>query len=217
MASIYSRRNQIWIKFGTPGTGRVYRLSLQTSDWGRAELIQRKVELLVELLDPALVGLKVPEQILQLLPVAPKPVPVEAMTTAASVAKLERIDQVLAEYLAFIGSENSLHHVRNKITHLIRFFGAARLGLPTARGEGVFIGQFLTDVAVGDIRQMIDALPVGKKTKRHYRETFHSLFEFAMKSSFFEPTNFRYPDIRVAGAVAHGPPVDRRELRGQAP
>jgi hypothetical protein len=71
MASIYSRRNQIWIKFGTPGTGRVYRLSLQTSDWGRAELIQRKVELLVELLDPALVGLKVPEQILQLLPVAP--------------------------------------------------------------------------------------------------------------------------------------------------
>jgi hypothetical protein len=61
MASIYSRRNQIWIKFTIPGSGRVERLSLQTSDWARAALIQRKVELM----DPALVGLEIPEKIRQ--------------------------------------------------------------------------------------------------------------------------------------------------------
>ncbi len=203
MASIYSRRNQIWIKFALPGSGRVERLSLQTSDWGRAALIQRKVELQVELMDPALVGLEIPEKIRQMLPARarrgpslaaepPKTVPVEAETTASSPANQHRIEHVLAEYLAFIESENSPHHVKNKITHPIRFFGAARIGLPAERGAGVFTGQYLTDVAVGEIRQMIDALPVGKKTKRHYRETFHSLFEFSMKSSFFEPT-FPFP------------------------
>ena len=208
MASIYSRRNQIWIKFTLPGSGRVERLSLQTSDWARAALIQRKVELQMELMDPALVGLEIPQKIRQLLPAAPgaepalaaeppKPVPVEAETGVSVAAAAVSIEYALGEYLEYIKNENSEHHVANKITHLSRFFGRKRLNLPERKKRpepGVFNGRYLTEVLASDVRQMIDALPTKKKSKRHYRETFHAFFEFAMKSSLFEPKNFRYPN-----------------------
>lgn len=60
--------------------------------------------------------------------------------------------------------------------------------------KGVFKGETLADVQVGDVRGMIDGLPLGKKTKRHYRNAFHAFFEFAMKCGHYAPTNFRYPN-----------------------
>ena len=70
----------------------------------------------------------------------------------------------------------------------------ASTGRAAKVSKGVFKGETLADVQVGDVRGMIDALPLGKKTKRHYRNAFHAFFEFAMKCGHYAPTNFRYPN-----------------------
>ena len=217
MASLYRRRNQIWIKFGICDGGCVHRPSLQTSDWGQAELMKRKVELLTDLLDPVIAAVILPDQIGTMLAGAdaatppsaaalPEVVPIEAENAFSSIVDPIGIERVLMEYLAYIKNENSGHHVKNKVTHLTRFFGRARLNLPEQEDQpepGIFQGAYLTDVAAGAVRQMIDGVPVAKKTKRHYRNTFHALFEFAMKSSLFEPTNFRYPNPMSALPTYH--------------
>jgi len=103
------------------------------------------------------------------------------------------VREVLGEYLAHVEVENSSHHVKNKISYLKKFFGSELLGAKEPC-KGVFLGETLEDVRAGDVRRLIDSLPVGKKTKRHHRNAFHSFFEHAMKCGFYEPSNFRYPN-----------------------
>jgi integrase len=200
MASLYLRRNQYWIKFRLPAVNEPCRLSLATRDMARARLMRQKVELMVALLTPELSGIQLPEAlrilVLPPFPAAQGPDNLGAgePLAVASDPESPSIEMVLAEFLEHIRSENSAPHVANKLTHLRRFFGARRLGLIHSDEKGVFHWRFLCEVTAAAVRKLIDSLPVGKKTKRHYRETFHGLLEFAMKHSFYEPTNFRYPN-----------------------
>ncbi|MEI6562019.1 MAG: tyrosine-type recombinase/integrase [Verrucomicrobiota bacterium] len=122
MAAIYwrgdDRAGAWWIKFYPKKGADAMRASLDTVDHCRAELIQRRVELEVELRRPELSGIELPQSILNALnPSSPE---------AAS-----------------------------------------------------------------------------RKTKKHYREAFHALFEFAMKYTFFIPINFRYPNPMSALPTYH--------------
>jgi len=202
MASIYPRGNTHWIKYYPPGQSEPERQTLATPDPAMAELMRRKLELEVALRQPELRGIVLHAKIWETLgerclsEPSPGVVPSVASIPAAGAPVdpgSPLIEEVLFEYVAFIRVENDGDHAVNKIGHLKKFFGAARLGVEGPE-KGVFKGKTLADVKVGDVRRLIDSLPVARKTKKHHRETFHNLFEFAMKFNFFLPVNFRYPN-----------------------
>lgn len=182
-------------------------------DPAMAELIRRRLELELKLRQPELLSVSLPENLQQAIgirsvpisppeePAAPSPQPPPASPAPPASAPIS-LKEVLAEYTAFIQVENSPHHARNKIGCLKKFFGARLLGLESAE-KGVFQGHYLADVRAADVRKLIDGLQRGKKTKRHHRNAFHSLFEFAIKSGYFVPTNFRYPNPMAALPTYH--------------
>jgi len=197
MASIYNRGNTHWIKYYPPGQSEPTRQSLGTPDPAMAHLMRRKLELELRLRLPELRSIELPTRILETLGEASSPqmtlVGSEADFSVPEATPSPDIEEVLSEYVAYIRVDNSTHHARNKISYLKKFFGAKMMGCEGGE-KGVFKGKTLSDVKVGDVRRLIDSLPVGKRTKKHHREAFHSLFEFSMKYNFFTPTNFRYPN-----------------------
>jgi integrase len=203
MASNYLRRKSFWLQCYHPLTGEPIRESLQTADPARADLVTEKLNLHLELLRPEFLRLPLPPRFAALIQElgggcdlglgAPASVPPGTIFTTAAQMMAAPIEEVLSEYVAYIRLENDDDHVSNKLTHLKRLFGCRLLGIPGDE-QGIFNGATLMDVKIADVRRMIDALPVGKKTKKHHRETFHNLFEFAMKYNFFTPINFRYPN-----------------------
>lgn len=180
-----------------------------------ADLICRRLELELQLRAPELRSIKLPERI-QLLLGIPAEVEIKSHITAVteipipvspptgdSLPSQVLVRDVLSEYLAFIKVANSNHHRRNKTTHLRKFFGSKlvpaepvkiirKKNLPDE--PGVFKGSLLIEVQAGKVQEMIDKLFGRVKTKRHYRNTFHSFFEFALKRNHFVATNFRYPN-----------------------
>lgn len=52
MASIYLRRQQWWVKFRHPMTGKIIPESLETGDEARAEILRERIDHEVALLDP---------------------------------------------------------------------------------------------------------------------------------------------------------------------
>jgi hypothetical protein len=199
--SIYLRGNMFWMKLGHPEGGGPIRFSLETSDPARAQLLAKKIAHLAVLQRPVLRELTLPDSLPEFLqpapvvitPIAPA-VPPEVQPPAPIVTEKPRlpINEVLIEYVAFIRRENSPRHAENKINHLKAFFGAKLLGLGSTKGS--FSGASLEDVRIADVRQFLEGLPLATKTKRHYRETFHHLFEVAMRYGFYTPTNYRYPN-----------------------
>ncbi len=144
---------------------------------------------------PIYQGLELPSKILKFLGGSSSSIaPPETVEEPVALDLRPRlpIAHTLAEYVAFIRSENAARHAENKVAHLRGFFGPGLLG--TANGEIHFTGTCLEDVKVNDVRRYIEGLNIGTKTRRHYRETFHHLFEYAMKCEFLIPTNFRYPN-----------------------
>lgn len=208
MASIYTRGQTQWIKFCLPGHPGPCRESLGRINAVQANLIRRKLEMELALRQPEFLSVSLPENLLRHLEIPPamRP-PVATMhepptEPPPSFSPSPSLKEVLSEYVAFIRTENSAHHARNKIGCLKKFFGATLLGLGTGE-SGVFQGTNLNEVRAADIRRLIDGLPVGKKSKRHHRNAFHSLFEFALKSGYFVPTNFRYPNPMAALPTYH--------------
>jgi len=208
MATTYwrgdDRTGSLWIKFYPQKGAKAERLSLETTDSCRADLIRRRVDLEIELRRPELRGLELPSRLIEILDLAAPPQPPATPAIllppffggafpGGVMPASPLIEEVLAEFLAYIAVENAPHHAQNKTGYLKKFFGAARMGLPGDE-KGVFTGKTLEDVKAGDVRKMIDGLPVATKTKKHHREAFHALFEFAMKYGFFIPVNFRYPN-----------------------
>ena len=203
MAAIYwrgdERTGSWWLKTYHPHTKELVRQSLETVVKSRAELICRRVELESELRRPWATGVDIPPKLVATLglhcpPATPiLPAAADPFNGTESATPSPAIEEVLSEFIAFIRVENSRAHANNKIAYLKKFFGSRLLGLGDDV-KGVFRGDTLADVKVAAVRKLIDSLPVGKKTKKHHREAFHALFEFAMKYSFYIPVNFRYPN-----------------------
>ena len=197
MASIYKRGRTRWIKFQRPGDKIPCRESLGQIDTKMAELIRRRLELELSLMDPTLHSIELPSPLREQIS---KPIISPGDTSATA-------EQVVMEYIAFIKVDNSEHHRRNKMTHLRKFFGSKLLPpepLKIIRKKklhdepGIFKGRLLSEVQAGNVQEMIDGLSGGTRTKRHYRNTFHALFEFALKRNHFVATNFRYPNPMAA-------------------
>jgi hypothetical protein len=124
----------------------------------------------------------------------------------AAPATRTTMDEAVAAYLRFIESENAPLYVANKVSIFRRFIGAERLekaGGPvkTKRrrldsGEVVpdpppfFTGTYLDEITPVLVQNFLEGLGVGKKTMRHYRETFHHFFENCLKFDLYVPTNW---------------------------
>jgi hypothetical protein len=110
--SLYLRRNQYWVKFRLPAATQPCRLSLGTADVARARLFCEKIELLIGLLELRIASVDLPEMIQTLLrPNSNVLEPDEGNVIVAPKAVKHTlpsppVEKVLAEYLAFIKSED---------------------------------------------------------------------------------------------------------------
>ena len=221
MASIFLRQKTWWLKLRHPVTGTVIRHSLETCDPARAELLRKRVELEISLLEPRFQVVDLPPRLRSGLGLNAAPLSAcDAGLSQASTPPVFRtptapvrttVDDAVAAYLRFIATENAPLHVANKISMLRRFLGAERvekLGGPvktkrrrTRDGKShvpdpvpFFKGQFLDEILPVVVQDFLESLGVGIKTRRHYREFFHHFFEVCMKLNLYQPTNVRYPN-----------------------
>ena len=111
MASKFLRRQEWWIRLHHFETGRTIRYSLETDNESRAELLGRRMDLEVALLDPILHTLKIPPRLRQVMGSAEaKPassgngadteVPHPATTpSVAKMATRTKLDEAVVAYL----------------------------------------------------------------------------------------------------------------------
>jgi len=71
MASKFLRPQKWWIKFRHPQTGKMIRESLNTHDAVRAELLRSRIEVPVQLMEPRLQNVELPEHLSKLLSPVP--------------------------------------------------------------------------------------------------------------------------------------------------
>ncbi|MEO6054764.1 MAG: hypothetical protein ABIP97_12190 [Chthoniobacterales bacterium] len=214
MAAIYQRRHTWWIRFYHPRTGKLVRESLGTPDSARAELLRQRVELEAALLEPRLQAAELPAAVSQALgtPVSLPVIEVSATPVLPSV-QIPRvsIEVALKSYIDFIRADNAPRHVDNKLSMLRRFLGTGRVepfvisdnakhrGLRLRKSMGGhFKGEFLDEITPSVLQEFFTRLEVSIKTKRHYREFFHHLFEFCIKFGLYRPENWHCPNPAAA-------------------
>ena len=217
MGSIYKRRNSFWVKFRDPLQGQEIRQSLETQEEGVARCKLRKIELLCELRRPEVVVTTLPDKLqLLLLELMPKHLLPEkeslvlpaAPPSPAPPAEIPpiTIEKALSEYLAFISSENAQRTVDNKLSILRKFMGSSLMerltgiamhkGSPRHKAE--FSGKYVTDITPAIVQKFIEKSATAKKTRRHYRELFHHLFEFLLKRHMIEPRSWHTPNTMAS-------------------
>lgn len=211
MASKFMRGNTWWIKARHPVTGKMLRESLDTADRAGAELLRQRIELELALQHPLPGHLVIPPKIYTAIGASHSHDSTmrAAVGQAIAATPIQRttIEGALERYLKFIASENVKHHLQNKISMLRRFFGTARVDAvckaalaecrPTRRSNLVaphFAGAFIDEIDSAILQEFIDRLKVTRKTKRHYRELFHHLFEVWMRFDLYQPRNFHRPN-----------------------
>jgi integrase len=223
MASIYLRHQTWWIQFYPTTGGKPLRISLETPNPAQADLLRKKVELLLKLASPRLQELELPETLRILLapfPFASSHLEKEALKHAASeepssqpapAVSRPSLEKVLCSYYHHIREDNAPAWVANKISVLRHFFGSELIlkatGL-TSKGadgtSGFFPGLDLSGITAETVEKFIDARQItrgssapkglSKKTKRHYKEIFHDFFEFCLRRGFLAPTNWHSPN-----------------------
>jgi integrase len=233
MASITRNGKLYWLKGRNPLTGACVRVSLETADKARAVLLLRKWEAWSALFLPEFGGSDLPPRMRELLTGVPPGFacllhPVQYLPAPGHVAAIPTspvavqpppppeppLRWLLREYLEYCKSENSKHHAANKASKVKAAFG------PTAvKGDGPLDGPLacarLSEVTASKVQHFIeerrkkDGNPLGKKTRRHYREVFSDLYEFAMRRDHYHPTNVRYPNPMTAGLPSY---EDRNRL-----
>ncbi len=118
-----------------------------------------------------------------------------------------RLDEALKAYIDSIREKNTPHHVAGKISMLRRFLGTQRteqfvqehtakrcsLRLPTPI-KPFFTGEFVDEITPLILQEFFQHLEVSTVTKRHYRELFHSFFDYSIKFGFYRPENFHCPN-----------------------
>jgi len=171
MASLYQRKSTWWIKFTHPAQSKQIRLSLETSDPARAELLKEKIELAVALQQPRFRAVEIPKGIqAQLEPHSDVPrfetyepaalqvrgnqpsLRVQPLNTiqVPQLQKVVTIEEAVAAYFSHVKSENAPMHYQNKVSHFRRFLGRKRMDdilgpTPNGRPEcsrGVTKGYF---------------------------------------------------------------------------
>jgi len=211
MASIYYRGKPPggcwWIQYYHPLTGKITRFSLATGDRYAAEVLCRRVELEVNLRRPELkLQLLPPPIVVDLGPALlgdASPVALPAHEISLGPATQDRPRATTADLLRLywhvIQEENVAEHQRNKLSILRHFFGGALVAEVTgvacrSMPEAYFEGQFADEISAQLVRGFIASRKLEPKTKRHYRELFHNLFEVALADGLIPPTNLHSPN-----------------------
>lgn len=207
MASIYYRGKppggSWWLQFYHPDTRALTRFSLGTRDEARADLVRRKAEAELELLDPAVRSVEFPRGLAARLGLETAPGRLSQQNKTQDYGSLNPRPMPVAEaierYLAHIRAENAPHHVAGKISILRRFFGCGLLPYkrPPSNGKiakGVFSGRTIGEVTPAEILGFLESSGLARKSQRHYREVFHDFFEFLLRAGAIEPRNFHTPN-----------------------
>jgi integrase len=204
MASIFKNGNLWWIKVRGPVDGVSRRLSLGTSSRPEAQLLLRKWDATVELLQPEYGAVALPASLTGLLPAPPSTLLVPSpgtitMEVPPAGPALPPLAKVIREYADYCRSENAAHHAANKEGILKAAFGPNCLA-EVPKLEGPLAVQALKDLSCGTVEAFINARqnrrgePITRKTKHHYRELFVQLFNFALRRSYYLPTNIAFPN-----------------------
>jgi len=211
MASIFYRGKPPagcwWVQYYHPRSGEITRFSLATGDRYAAEVIRRRVELEVDLRRPELQLQFLPAPIVENLgPAFPtaalngSPASQEASPEPAAESKPRTTTaDLLRLYWHVIQEENVAEHQSNKLSILRHFFGGALVAEVTgvacrSMPVACFEGQFADEITAQQVREFIASRNLEPKTKRHYRELFHNLFEVALADGLIRPTNLHSPN-----------------------
>ena len=206
MAHIYQRGRGYWVKFRNPKTRLEVRASLETRDESQARCRLRKLELLCALREPAVVLTELPtdlENLFETNRVAtaiepPKPGPTGATDTALEPLSVEA---AVGAYYKLIKSKNTGSTVANKLSILRKAFGTDLVtratGVVPKRAEhraGLLNVPTMDELTVDVIQDFIEREAEATKTRRHYRELFHHLFEECFKRHLMTPKSWHTPN-----------------------
>jgi Phage integrase family len=221
MAAIYQRRQKWWVRFYHPLTGELIRESLGTSDEARAELLRQRIEFETALLEPRFKAAELPENVCKALgldespikqAVLPSPGEIPGVVAAqaptpASLPQRLRLDDALKAYIESIHEKNASHHAASKLSMLRRFIGTERVEQfvqdhsPERKSRRLqkaskpyFTGEFVDEITSLLLQEFLRQLDVSTVTKRHYREFFHSFFDYCIKFGLYRPENWHCPN-----------------------
>lgn len=221
MAAKFIRKLTWWVRFYHPATKALVRESLNTHDEARAELLRQRIELEVQLQEPRFQMAPLPDPLQKILggrvhlgegDLFSRPIETAPAASAnpqfppqATMQRRVPIKEAVKDYIAFIRAENAAHHASTKVSMLRRFLGskvmAELIGKnQPEKGKGAtlhpayFKGEFVDELSSTLIQRFIESLDISVKTKRHYREMFHHLFEYCLKFGLYQPTNWHYPN-----------------------
>ena len=118
-----------------------------------------------------------------------------------------RLNDALSAYFKAIGEKNADHHANNKLSILRQFIGTERTeqfvqnNTPeqSARRlkktiKAFFTGEFVDEITPLLLLEFFQQLTVSTVTKRHYREFFHSFFDYCLKFGFYRADNWHCPN-----------------------
>ena len=209
MASIYFRgkspAGSWWLQFYHPESGELLRFSLGSGDGAYADLVRRRVEIELALLDRAISSVELPPEIATAAGIQPPapivvPAPLPEPTTSPSPAREPlTVEAALAHYLAHVRAENDYHHVEGKISMLRQLFGSGLFPYKANNNrakplKAFFSGKTIDELTPEVVLQFLNAGSLSRKTMRHYRELLHHLFEILLKTGKIEPANYHTPN-----------------------
>ena len=192
-----------WAKYYHPVTAICLRDSLGTADRARAELLCRRLEMELELARPDLASVELPEKIRARIGIQAaavrategKPTP----NKTAAVSGNATVHEAIGRYYRFIAAENDEHHAKGKLSILRAFFGTTTVTKATGVDCRNKVAGYYHEATIGGItaavlQDIFDQLPVADKTKKHYREVMHHLFEKMLDFEMFTPPNPHRPN-----------------------
>jgi integrase len=204
MASLYRRpdtENFSIACYPRPGA-KLVRASLGLADPAEAEKARHKLELLCEL--EKLTTVKIPANVLAAFSLWNDAPPTGRECSSKNAEKMNRclINDALRSYLVRASVSNVSHALADKISRLRQFFGSAAIDLldprPADRRRHAgktpavpawFKGRHLEELTAEKVLEFFKTKNYGLSSKRHYRELFHGLFEVALKSGIYTPSN----------------------------
>jgi integrase len=213
MASIYFRGKlpggSWWIQYYHPVTRQLERFSLATCDRHQADALCRRLDAEIQLLDPQVANVLLPAEIVVSLGIkAPAPLVLAPTPAAGAIAVAESgpdavIVTALTAYLSHILEDNAKAHRASKVSMLRQIFGSDVLDevtqKPGPRCKPGMAVRTLVDLTAESVKQYLanrrhNDRRLSRKTKRHYREMLHHMFEVWIKLGIYTPQNPHAPN-----------------------
>jgi len=212
MASYYQRpeTKHYFVSFYPKPGSKIVRTSLGTDDPALAEKATQKIDLLCAL--ERLAKVPLPDKVLgqfsiSRLPVpsgpasAEGPAPTQTPPSASEQSK-NTIKLAIEAYLTRAMVDNVKHAQDDKVSRLRQFFGSELVDSLDPRPVETkmrirkrklvkpwFKGTELDEITSIHMLKFLMEKKYSQSMKRHYRETFHQLYQIALKSGIYKPVN----------------------------